>query len=226
MEQAVAPRRKCEIISLADKHAEQVKQKKEGIKIKNGEYLCTCCICGTQFIKTRRNNYYCNSKYCQSVRHSVVYKKCYNNEEIRQRTLQRIREYNRSEKRKAYEHSEAYRKAKNIRAKRYREENPIVKQQEGVHRITNYYRHRSNEKIEGADRFTLEDYKKLYSASTCYYCGKPLGEKEKTVDHKIPISRGGTNSLDNLVISCNFCNIQKKDKTEEEYYEWKREKGK
>lgn len=226
MEQAVAPRRRSEIIPLAVRFQDKLKNRKTGIKIESGKYLCTCCICGKQFYKPRSNVYFCDNKDCKKVRISESYVRKYSTEEGRQKLIEHARKYAHSEARRKYEQSEAYREAKKIRAKRYRTENPIVKQQERVHCITRYYRHRSNEKIEGAEHFTLEDYKKLYSASTCYYCGKPLTDKEKSVDHKTPISRGGTNALDNLVISCMFCNRQKKDKTEEEYYEWKREKGK
>jgi 5-methylcytosine-specific restriction endonuclease McrA len=40
----------------------------------------------------------------------------------------------------------------------------------------------------------------------CIYCGegKPL-----TRDHKIPLSRGGTNSIDNIVPACRSCNSRK-----------------
>lgn len=56
---------------------------------------------------------------------------------------------------------------------------------------------------------------------TCLYCGQIGGKLE--IDHVLPISRGGTNDVDNLVTACQHCNRQKHDKTAEEYADWKDE---
>ena len=61
--------------------------------------------------------------------------------------------------------------------------------------------------------------KKLMEQSICYYCGKEITGL-KTIDHKIPVSRGGNNKGNNLVLCCKHCNSQKNEKTEEEYIEW------
>lgn len=55
---------------------------------------------------------------------------------------------------------------------------------------------------------------------TCKYCGKIGGKLE--VDHAIPVFRGGTNNLDNLVTSCMNCNRKKRDKTPQEFDLWRR----
>lgn len=47
-------------------------------------------------------------------------------------------------------------------------------------------------------------------AYTCAYCGDVANE----VDHVWPKSRGGEDTLDNLVAACRRCNILKKDKTD------------
>lgn len=43
-----------------------------------------------------------------------------------------------------------------------------------------------------------------------------------TVDHKMPVSRGGTDDLDNLVLACVQCNVEKQDMTDTEYLRRKR----
>ena len=43
----------------------------------------------------------------------------------------------------------------------------------------------------------------------CQYCGQ---ENATTVDHVIPISKGGTDEPDNLVAACTRCNYSKNDK--------------
>ena len=39
----------------------------------------------------------------------------------------------------------------------------------------------------------------------------------RTLDHKIPLIRGGTHSKDNCVMACVSCNCSKKDKTDKEF---------
>lgn len=48
---------------------------------------------------------------------------------------------------------------------------------------------------------------KVYGQS-CYYCG----EFATCIDHIIPISYGGGNNIDNLVLSCSLCNLIAGDK--------------
>ena len=48
-------------------------------------------------------------------------------------------------------------------------------------------------------------------AYTCTYCGMPDANE---VDHVYPKSRGGEDTLDNLVACCRTCNIKKKDSTD------------
>lgn len=50
---------------------------------------------------------------------------------------------------------------------------------------------------------------------TCVYCGKKSEYLE--VDHVLPRSRGGLDTLDNLVCACRSCNRSKSDKTPEEW---------
>jgi uncharacterized protein YbaR (Trm112 family) len=59
---------------------------------------------------------------------------------------------------------------------------------------------------------------------TCFYCGERGGKLE--ADHIKPFSKGGTNDLENLTTSCRRCNRQKKDKTVEEFEEWRVGNGK
>lgn len=40
----------------------------------------------------------------------------------------------------------------------------------------------------------------------CYWCTKLLTLPEATLDHMIPLSRGGSNSPDNQVLACYSCN--------------------
>lgn len=44
----------------------------------------------------------------------------------------------------------------------------------------------------------------------CHYCGGKFEAEEMTMDHIVPISRGGKSVKGNIVISCKTCNSNKK----------------
>ena len=48
----------------------------------------------------------------------------------------------------------------------------------------------------------------------CVYCWQ---KTKLTIDHIIPLSRGGSDEIDNIVPACHSCNSKKHDKTAEEY---------
>lgn len=50
---------------------------------------------------------------------------------------------------------------------------------------------------------------------TCQYCGKFTDKPQ--ADHVMPISRGGSDTLDNLVTACPQCNMSKGDRTPDEW---------
>ena len=57
-------------------------------------------------------------------------------------------------------------------------------------------------------------------ARECFYCGvgfAPAGPDHRTVDHRVPRSQGGTDSLRNLVFACYACNQRKRDRTEDDF---------
>ena len=45
----------------------------------------------------------------------------------------------------------------------------------------------------------------------CHYCQKVLKKDEVTMDHVVPILRGGKSTKSNVVIACKACNNAKKD---------------
>jgi 5-methylcytosine-specific restriction endonuclease McrA len=59
---------------------------------------------------------------------------------------------------------------------------------------------------------------KLYrrDGRKCCYCGVHQ-RRGLHVDHKVPISRGGTNDMSNLVLACSSCNLSKGARTPEEW---------
>ncbi len=53
-------------------------------------------------------------------------------------------------------------------------------------------------------------WKKKISKGQCYYCGKTFKPSELTMDHVVPIIRGGLSIKSNLVPACKECNSKKK----------------
>ena len=51
---------------------------------------------------------------------------------------------------------------------------------------------------------------------TCAYCGMLCTAREATVDHVLPVSRGGRSSWGNTVTACYRCNQRKTDRTPHE----------
>jgi 5-methylcytosine-specific restriction endonuclease McrA len=47
-------------------------------------------------------------------------------------------------------------------------------------------------------------------AGVCHYCGKAVGARALTLDHVVPVARGGTSAKGNVVPACEACNKTKK----------------
>lgn len=43
----------------------------------------------------------------------------------------------------------------------------------------------------------------------CFVCGQHVEKEDATLEHKLPISKGGTDDMDNLAISHEKCNSKK-----------------
>lgn len=59
----------------------------------------------------------------------------------------------------------------------------------------------------------------------CFYTKQALDISTAHIDHRIPISRGGTNDYSNLVLCTSEANLLKHNKTDEEFFVWIRETG-
>jgi 5-methylcytosine-specific restriction endonuclease McrA len=60
----------------------------------------------------------------------------------------------------------------------------------------------------------------------CCFCRKSMKKSETTLEHVVPISKGGTNAQRNLKLSCSGCNNQRGDMDFDEFMAIKmRERG-
>lgn len=92
------------------------------------------------------------------------------------------------------------------------DENPIVSGYNNyvrplIIRLLKYIRYQTKGLRANRNRIYKRD------GNSCVYCGS---NKNLTLDHVIPKSRGGKNEWTNLVTSCFRCNLKKGNKTPEE----------
>jgi 5-methylcytosine-specific restriction endonuclease McrA len=63
-------------------------------------------------------------------------------------------------------------------------------------------------------------WKQRLSRGTCYYCGHRFAPDELTMDHIIPLIRGGKSTKNNLAPACKDCNNKKKHMLPMEWEEY------
>jgi 5-methylcytosine-specific restriction endonuclease McrA len=56
-------------------------------------------------------------------------------------------------------------------------------------------------------------WKQILQKGICHYCGKHVGADQLTMDHMVPVARGGKSTKGNIVPACRDCNQQKKAMT-------------
>ncbi len=62
-----------------------------------------------------------------------------------------------------------------------------------------------------------EWWRRQLQAGVCRYCGARVGADALTMDHVVPVARGGTSSRGNVVPACEACNRSKKALTPAEH---------
>ena len=63
-------------------------------------------------------------------------------------------------------------------------------------------------------------WKRRRSDGVFYYCRRRVGPKALTMDHLVPLGRGGTSARGNVVAACKDCNSRKKSLLPVEWQEY------
>lgn len=63
-------------------------------------------------------------------------------------------------------------------------------------------------------------WQNLIAKGICHWCGGTFPREELTMDHVVPIARGGISSRGNVVPACKECNNRKKYLLPIEWEEW------
>ena len=53
-------------------------------------------------------------------------------------------------------------------------------------------------------------WKRRCAKGVCHYCGRPTPARELTMDHIVPLARGGRSTRGNVAPACKTCNNRKK----------------
>ena len=56
-------------------------------------------------------------------------------------------------------------------------------------------------------------WKNKLDAGECYYCRETFDKDSLSMDHLVPLVRGGRTTKNNVVVACKKCNFEKKYKT-------------
>jgi 5-methylcytosine-specific restriction protein A len=96
--------------------------------------------------------------------------------------------------------SKSYRDKKNLRGKIPKNHTPNSIKQNDI----------PDEKRKARVLRNSSWWRRKRSSGVCYYCGRKFKPHELTMDHLIPLSRGGTSERFNIVPACKECNNKKK----------------
>jgi 5-methylcytosine-specific restriction endonuclease McrA len=133
----------------------------------------------------------------------------------RERILAQVREYTEKNKEKVLDyHADHYLKnTERIKSNvaQYRKKYPEKK----AH-LENKRRAR---KFGNGGSHTLEELTEKFAelGNACYYCGC---DGKLTIDHDIPLARGGSDNIENILPACRPCNSRKKARTTQEFLEY------
>ncbi|MFS4457989.1 HNH endonuclease [Bdellovibrio sp. HCB2-146] len=76
--------------------------------------------------------------------------------------------------------------------------------------------HQKREKAKARELRSSQWWRQELGKGICYHCGQKFKPTELTMDHLIPIARGGKSNKNNCVPSCKDCNTKKGHKTRAE----------
>ena len=74
-------------------------------------------------------------------------------------------------------------------------------------------RHVAAERRRAQDLKQTNWWKQQMQRGVCHYCSQTVGAGKLTMDHVVPVSRGGRSTKGNIVPCCDVCNKTKKHRT-------------
>lgn len=82
-----------------------------------------------------------------------------------------------------------------------------------MHETSASKKHISGERVKARKLKKTRWWLDQINAGFCHYCQKQFKKEELTMDHRVPVSRGGRSVKSNVVVACKSCNTNKKAQT-------------
>jgi 5-methylcytosine-specific restriction endonuclease McrA len=100
-------------------------------------------------------------------------------------------------------------------AKKWREQNPQLSRDTVRMRAAI----RKAKKYGGQGSYTVQEWQEVLEKQKyrCFYCNTQLTRETACQEHKIPLIRGGSSDISNVVASCHPCNHKKGRLTDSEF---------
>jgi 5-methylcytosine-specific restriction endonuclease McrA len=183
----------------------------------------TCSRCG----RPRESDQYKRCERCRELARIYAAKYYHANRDVilarlkqrdRKKLVEQQRTWRTENPEKIYESTKKWRQSNPEKIRKIRKEHQLLNRKQ-----YNIYQQNRRSRIKGnGGTFTLEELNSLFEEQEgfCFYCGELLYSSfEATVhiEHKTPISRGGSNDIENIALSCARCNVNKGAKTVEEF---------
>lgn len=166
-------------------------------KCRSSPGTTSCRCCGVEFVRANPKQEYCSDS-------------------CRARAQGRRHVKNDGDRRRGREWARQHREENRAREREWTRRNPERRRAKG---------HRRRARAAHAEGFwTHDEWLGLVASywNACAYCGRFV---QLTVDHRVSLSRGGSNWIWNLLPACGRCNRRKGSRTEREYrQELRREK--
>jgi 5-methylcytosine-specific restriction endonuclease McrA len=80
--------------------------------------------------------------------------------------------------------------------------------------------HLRRERAKARELRQSQWWKNRIARGACHYCGAQVPPKELTLDHIVPLVRGGKSTRGNCVPACKECNSKKQSLTPVEWVEY------
>ena len=77
--------------------------------------------------------------------------------------------------------------------------------------------HIKRERAKARELRKTSYFQNLFAKGVCHYCGQKFPKEELTLDHIVPLARGGRSTRGNMVVCCRKCNMEKKYLTPSTY---------